>query len=131
MNRILTDRYGRTISGHGNGVWFTSGLTLTLPAEMSDEDVLSRFEAMAPASYVAVVEAPTTVTPLQMRRALRQLGLKQTVDAFVATLDEEVQEAWEYCTEVSRDDPLIVMASAALGMSEEDVANLFRVAGSL
>jgi hypothetical protein len=74
---------------------------------------------------------PVEVAPLQMRRALRQLGLKHTVDAFLTTLDEETIEAWEYATTVRRDNQLITMAGHGLGMSEAQIDDLFRLAETL
>lgn len=74
---------------------------------------------------------PDSVTPLQIRRALRQLGLKPQVDAMIETLDDEAKEAWEYAIEVRRDNELIESARLALGMSVDDADNLFRLAASL
>ena len=74
--------------------------------------------------------APPTVSPLQMRRALRAAGLKPQVDAYVLTLDEEAREAWEYATEVRRNNALIAAAGAALGKTDAELDDLFRLAGS-
>lgn len=71
---------------------------------------------------------PASVTPLQMRKAIRQLGLKPSVDALIATLDEEIVEAWEYATEILRSNPLIAMAASALEMDAGQTDDLFRLA---
>lgn len=70
--------------------------------------------------------APLSITPLQARRALRAVGLLPAVSAFVASQPEEVQEAWEYCVEVRRDDPIITAAASALGMTSAQIDDLFR-----
>lgn len=74
---------------------------------------------------------PATITPLQARRALRAAGLLGAVNAWIAAQSEEVQEAWEYCVEVRRDDALIVGAAAALGLTGEQIDDLFRTASGI
>lgn len=71
------------------------------------------------------------VSPVQIRRALRQAGLYGAVSAFVAAADPDVQDAWEYATEIDRRSPLIAGAAEALGKSEAEIDDLFRLASSL
>lgn len=81
-----------------------------------------------PADIPPIVVHP--VGPLQMRKALRQLGLKTTVDAIVASQSEEVQEAWEYATEIKRDDPFVTSIGVALEKTEAEIDELFLLASS-
>ncbi len=74
---------------------------------------------------------PRSVSPLQARKALRAAGLTDSVSAFLSIQTEEVQEAWEYCVEVLRNDAFIESARTALGLSEEEVDDLFILAASL
>ena len=74
---------------------------------------------------------PESVTPLQMRKALRHIGLKATVDFFIQTLDEEVVEEWEYATTIDRTNPTIAMAAKLLGLDDAQVDDLFRIASSI
>lgn len=74
---------------------------------------------------------PTKVTPLQARRALRAAELIDAVNAAVAAAGGDVQDAWEYATEIRRDDPLITAISAGLGLTEQQVDALFIAAASL
>lgn len=76
---------------------------------------------------------PQAISPLQARRALRATGLKEAVDAYVATLPEEDQETWEYAVEVRRDNAIIAAGAAALvpPLSSADVDNLFRLGATL
>lgn len=89
--------------------------------------------------YVPVPETAPTIederaamvcTPLQMRRALRKLGQKAAVDAYIAQQDEDAQEAWEYASEIRRLDPLTVALVAVLGTPEQG-DDLFRLAQTL
>ena len=68
---------------------------------------------------------------LQIRRALRQLGLFTTITDWVAMQDEEIQEAWEYATTFKRLDPFILAAITALGKTDEEADALFALAATL
>ena len=96
--------------------------------EMSDEEAV-RFVADLPPPILDRV--PNSVSPLQIRKALRQIGIKSAVDAYVAMLDEEEQEAWEYCIEVYRNNPILIAGAAALNKTEADIDDLFRLAATL
>jgi hypothetical protein len=75
------------------------------------------------------------VTMRQARLALLQQGLLSSVDAAIAGLPEGEKEAaeiqWEYGSEVERLSPLVVGLMPALGMSEEEIDDLFVLAGTL
>jgi hypothetical protein len=79
----------------------------------------------------AAALVPSSISPLQARRALRQAGLKAAVDAYVATLDEEEQEAWEYATEVRRENAIIAAGATALGLTDAQLDGLFVLGASL
>ncbi len=74
---------------------------------------------------------PQSVTPLQMRRALRAAGLKAGIDAYLASLGEEAQEAMEYAVEIRHDDPLVNAAATALGKSQEELDAIFQLAATM
>jgi len=73
----------------------------------------------------------TSVTPLQIRRALRQIGLLDEVQNFIENSSAEVREAWEYAIQIDRNNELIIGAANAIGVSEQEVDNLFRLAATL
>lgn len=77
------------------------------------------------------VPVPTSISPLQARKALRQAGLKAAVDAYVASLSEEEQEEWEYAIEVQRTGPTINNGWALLGRSQAELDDLFRLGATL
>lgn len=74
---------------------------------------------------------PQSVTPLQMRKAIRHAGLKATVDQFLRETDEEIAEAWEYATTIERENPFVQTAITGLGMADEQIDDLFRLAATL
>jgi hypothetical protein len=76
-------------------------------------------------------EVPAPVTPLQARRALSHAGLREAVEAWVAAQPRDVQDAWEFASEIRRDDPLIAAAAAALSLSTDALDDLFALAAGL
>lgn len=77
-------------------------------------------------------EVPPSVTPLQMRKALRHVGLKPSVDAYIASLgDSEAVEEWEYALAIERGNPVLDNAATLLGMTSDQVDDLFRLAATL
>lgn len=84
-----------------------------------------------PAPPPAPLPVPSAVTPLQIRRALRQTGMYGEVIGFVSTQSDDVQDAWEYAVQIVRTDPLIAAAAEALGKTEAEIDDLFRLAVTL
>jgi len=80
------------------------------------------------AAELIVWRNSTSCGPLQFRRALRSAGLMDSVKAVLETAPEEVIEAWEYATVVYRSDPMIVSFGIALGKTDEELDDLFKLA---
>lgn len=84
----------------------------------------------SPPVYTPTV--PNSVTPLQMRKALRAVGLKTAVEAYInAMADEEALEEWEYALAVERNNPMLNAAALQLGMTGKQVDDLFLLAASM
>ncbi len=77
----------------------------------------------------------TVVTMRQARLALLSEGLLASVDAAIAGLPDGEKEAaeiqWEYGSEVERLSPLVVGLMPALGLTDEQMDDLFKLALSL
>ena len=70
-------------------------------------------------------------TALKARLALEQSGLLASVNAHINTLSEKDKLIWEYSDVIQRDSPLLITSATALGLSDEQVDNLFLLADSL
>lgn len=73
---------------------------------------------------------PNQVTPLQMRRALRESNLLANVTSAVSNSSPELQEAWEYAVYIPRNDSLINSLGTALSLTTKQIDNLFILAGT-
>jgi hypothetical protein len=79
---------------------------------------------------VAAGAGVISVTPLQMRRALNASNLRDAVEAAVAAAPQDVRDAWEFATEIRRNDALLISLATALGKSDADLDILFQLAAS-
>jgi hypothetical protein len=83
----------------------------------------------------APVDVPQSVTMRQARLALLGAGVLATVNAAIASMPGDQGEAarieWEYARDVLRDSPLIGGLMPALGMTEQQIDQLFIAAAAL
>ena len=104
------------------------------PEYTTDEGVVVT-EAEQIAAYeaqrAAERRATMACTPRQARLALASQGLYEAVQTTVVAISDQARIEWEYATTVERTSPLIDAMKDALGMTDEDLDNLFELAGSL
>lgn len=78
---------------------------------------------------------PKVVSMRQARLALLGAGLLAQVNTAVANMPGTEGDAarieWEYAQEVRRDSPLVAGLSAILGLTDETLDNLYKVAAGL
>lgn len=69
-----------------------------------------------------------TVSKFQAKAALAQAGLLGQAKQAVANADEITQIAWEDATTFNRNSPTIATMAAALGLTDDQVDDLFKQA---
>jgi hypothetical protein len=74
---------------------------------------------------------PTVISRRQARLALLNAGLLDAVEAIIANAPPAVQITYQDATEWWRDDPLIASFLVSLGLTTEQVDNLFLEASRL
>jgi hypothetical protein len=81
----------------------------------------------------AKVPVPASVTPYQARIALLNVELLATVDALMADpeTDQAARIAWEYATSIERQSPFIEALAPALGLTEQQIDDLFITAAAI
>lgn len=84
---------------------------------------------------VVVPGVPQVVTMRQARLALLGAGLLPLVDGAINALPDPPRTAarieWDYSNEVHRDKPFVQMLGTALGLTGEQLDNLFTQAAQL
>jgi len=73
---------------------------------------------------------PATITASQARVALHRAGLLASVTALVdnPATDAEIKIFWEYEVDLDRDSPALNAMAGALGLTQEQLDDLFRTA---
>ena len=75
-------------------------------------------------------EVPQEITPLQCKLQLLEIGLLDEVEALV-TADRKVQLYWEYASVIERDNEILLMMAEQLGLTSEQVDEMFIEASKL
>ena len=74
---------------------------------------------------------PTKITMRQARLALFHAGLLTQVNAAIAQATDDVKIEWEYAQEIERNWPTLVNLTAFVGLTSEQVDELFFTASIL
>lgn len=106
---------------------------LELPDGTSEEVWQKKLALYAAAPAVS---PPPNVTPRQIRQALIISGVSiASIEAAIASLPEPhksfAQIEWEYSTAFIRTNPLVAQIGAIVGFNEEQLDNLWKLAGSI
>lgn len=88
-----------------------------------------------PKTEVEIVEyrksqVPQSITPLQAKLQLLKLGLLDEVEALV-TGDRASQLYWEYASVVERDNAVLLLMANSIGLTSEQVDEMFIEASKL
>lgn len=113
------------IDGVSVGLWHdrsTWRISFTEEATEAQRDaaqaVLEAFDPDAPV-------VPQSVAPYQARRALNAAGLREAAEAAIAGASQDVRDAWEYALVIERESSFIAAIGGALGLTDQQVDDLF------
>lgn len=112
-----TKRIEQTAPAEVDGVW-TRGWTVI---DLTPEEIEAKYRATIPRS----------ISIRQACQALEVAGLLDDVEAAVAASPRYVQIDWERATSVDRTWPTLIAMQPALGMTDEQVDQLFITASQL
>lgn len=104
-----------------NGIWECGNIRIT--------DISGSGYAVIPTDPTPV-DIPA-VSPRQVRQALTQVGLRNAVETAVATSSQDTKDWWEFATQFERCNPEVVAMGIALGQTNEQLDNIWIIAGSL
>jgi len=88
-------------------------------------------DAQEQADYLVLWRNNVAVTMRQCRLALKNQGLLATVQSNIDALSEDSQIEWEYSAAVERKSPLVTSLGGALGLTEVQLDDLFKLAATL
>jgi hypothetical protein len=87
-------------------------------------------EYVPPVKTIEQIRATMKTSAWQFRRALTQLGWRNSVEAGVASADQDTKDMWEYSPTIERLHPFVVSMAIDLGRSDEEVDAVFTLANS-
>jgi hypothetical protein len=104
--------------------------TLTSPPSLTGIWQFNNNEWIELQEYPVIVNnnalmVPDTLTIRRAKLVLHKNNLLATVNAAVASADEVTKIEWEYATEIKRNWPTLVAVQQSLGLTDEQVDNLF------
>ena len=73
------------------------------------------------------------ISPWQLRKALNQLGFRDTVENLVAasTTPKDIKDGWEFASEWKEFDPTLKTMATTLGLTTSDIHSIFVIASEL
>ena len=120
-----------TVSGISGNSYVVNGyIGLESPTTANEANVEAELPALWANPYRSPAPPPSPVTPLQIRRALNASGMRGMVEAALAAAPQDARDAWDYATEVKRDDATLNAMATALGMTSAQIDGLFTLAAS-
>jgi len=104
----------------------------TFPEDVT-ETAMAEFALNLIAAYEAslIPPVPQQVTPRQIRQALTRAGLRDAVEYAVSQSSQDVKDWWGYSTVFERQNPQVIGMAAALGVSDSQVDDLWRLGDTL
>ena len=109
-----------------------------IPNDLNNPDYVEYLDWIASGNEPLQVIIDITVSVVTMRQArlaLLQAGLLPTIEAAIDSMESPAKEAarieWEYAQELRIDHPLVVSLTAAIGMTGEQLSDLFTAAAAI
>lgn len=79
-----------------------------------------------------VIEPIYSCSPWQIRKALNEIGQRQTVESAVASsTDITLKDGWEFATEFISNDPFVIMMGTVIGKDEVEISEFIKYASTL
>jgi hypothetical protein len=80
---------------------------------------------------LTLTAVPRSVSPRQIRLAMNTLGIRTICDNWVQAQSQDVQDSWDYATEIIENNPLILACMEGVGKTQADLTSLFDLASSI
>lgn len=141
MSYILTKAGEQVaVSGSWNPTLFSRHTSTSYPASVTAEylwvqDDWRLFWEDDPVPEPQPVPDTYIVSMRQARLALLEVGMLTDINAALAAMPGKEGEAarieWEYAQEVRKDSPLVMGIAVQLGLTDQQITDLFNLAGSI
>lgn len=110
----------------------------TIPADEANADYqqflkwISEGNTPEPSDTIEQLNQEIVISPWQFRTVLNRLSLRDAVENMVKNSDNYlIKDGWEFATSWREKHPLIQQMGLMLGLSEEDIHNIFEMASEI
>lgn len=118
---VSSDNFRLEVQWNGDEAWFH------YRSDRHGGIINGVLEVLTPEEYVPPVIVPERVSAYQARVALKRANLLNDVQGLMddPATDDEAKIAWEYATEFWRSSPFIAALAPGLGMTDQQLDELF------
>lgn len=127
----MQDIYGSTITANPDGTWTRGGVTVG-PCDAAT--ALHTLNGMTPDGWETPpppAAVPQTVALWQAKAALAGVGKLAMATDIVTGIGGTIALAWEYGNTIDRSSPALQAMADRLGLSSDDLDNLFIAASKI
>ena len=96
-----------------------------ITVEMTPEEIAT----IAAESHL--IKSPIPISPRQIRMALTRVDLRAQVEGAVAAGDQDLKDWWEFSTIFERENLQVEAMAAALGVTSEQVDDIWKLGATL
>lgn len=121
-----------------NDMVFPKSLNLNwkiVEADVGESPIVTDWEfegtSVVKKTETASMEVPESVSPRQIRQALSRADLRQSVETTIAAGDQDTRDWYEYATAFERTNSHVIAMGNLLGVSDSQLDDLWRLAGTL
>lgn len=101
----------------------SGGMESCLASVLPEDTIIEPADPIPPQQII--------VSPRQIRQALTQIGLRADVELAVANGNQDLKDWWEFATTFESNHPMVVAMATGLGVTEQQLTDLFNLAKSL
>jgi len=123
----LTQKVEEAAPVKQDDTWVQQWLVIELYATQAERDNI--IAADIEAKRIAAI--PISVSPRQIRQALTRAGLRASVEAAVLAGDPDLKDWWEFSTQFERVNTQVTAMGSTLGVTEQQLDDLWILASSL
>lgn len=76
-------------------------------------------------------QSMTPLSAYQVRKGLTQFNLRSQVEAAISQADISIKDAWQFANEFERTNPVLLMMAQALGITDNQLDQMFELGASL
>jgi hypothetical protein len=122
------------VTGRSVGLRLDEYVYIDTKEKVEDENIIKAKELKSKLEKELLV--PKNISPRQAREIIIRIGLFNTVETYINNIEDETERLiarnyWEYSEVFERNHPVLLTLVSALGITDEQLDNMFKEASKL